>query len=410
MNITYLAEKAWQEVETRFKYLEEICERNFIRIIDAFRAEQVSAHHFNATAGYGYDDGGRDCLERLYARVFGGEAALIRQQIISGTHAIALALFALLLPGDELLYAGMPYDTLRGVIGIDKVYPGSLKEMNISFRAAEIDFERPDAKPLLNAISSKTRVLALQRSRGYSWRKALSTESIERIIKEVKAAYPHIIVFVDNCYGEMVESREPCHAGADLCAGSLIKNMGAGLAPGGGYIVGSKQLIERVSCRFSFPGAGAEIGPSLISNKVFYQALFMAPQIVKEALAGSIFAAEMLGALGFEISPSAAETRHDIILALRMKSRKQLISFCRGIQKYSPVDSQVKPIPAPMPGYENEIIMACGAFVPGSTIELSADAPLREPYTLYFQGGLDRYHVKYALTQTLKDMREEGLL
>lgn len=410
MNIQTAAEKAWSEVEKIAPAIGEIAEKNVCRVLDAFRVEKIGAHFFSSSSGYGYDDLGRDRLESLYARVFSTEAALIRQQIISGTHAISLVLFGNLLPGDELLSVGLPYDTLQNVIGVSNPGPGTLRELGVTFRLADIDFDAPDPEKIANAIGKRTKMVAIQRSRGYAWRSSLSVAEIGEIIKACKAKKPEVIVFVDNCYGEMVEDQEPSHAGADICAGSLIKNMGAGLVPGGGYIVGREDLVERAAFRLSVPGAGREVGPSLISNRLFYQSLFMAPQIVKEAVLGSIFSSWLLSGLGFQISPGLGETRHDIILAVKMKNSQQLIAFCQGIQKYSPIDSYLKPCPATMPGYADEIIMAAGAFVQGSTIELSADAPLREPYILYLQGGLNRYHVKYALIRTLEDMRYANLL
>lgn len=390
--------------------IEASAEANFRRVLDCFRAEHVSAQCFHASDGYGYDDMGRDKLEELYARVFGTEAALVRQQMISGTHAITLALMGNLLPGDELLYVGMPYDTLQKVIGIKGDAAGTMLEMGIHFRVVDVDFTVLDPAPIVAAIRPQTKIVAIQRSRGYAWRPSLSVAQIETIIRAIKTAYPHMIVFVDNCYGEMVEPYEPSHIGADLMAGSLIKNLGAGLAPGGGYIVGRQELVERAAYRLSVPGAGREVGASLISNRLFYQALFMAPQIVKEAVLGSLFISAFLPQFGFSVSPALTEPRADIIVSVRMQSKEQLIGFCQGIQKYSPIDSFVRPEPAPMPGYENDVIMAAGTFIQGSTIELSADAPLREPYIVYMQGGLNRYHVEYALCQTMAEMDDQGLL
>ena len=390
--------------------IDRISEKNFLRVLNGFRDEKIGSQHFAPTSGYGYDDLGRDSLEALYARVFDTDAALVRQQMISGTQAIYLALAGNLLPGDELLALGMPYDTLLNVIGVNEIRPGTLRESGVEFRAIETDFENIDTDKVINAIGPNTKILSLQRSRGYSWRRTLSVSDIENIIRAVKSLYPEVIIFVDNCYGEMVEDIEPSHVGADLMAGSLIKNMGAGLAPGGGYLVGREDLIERASYKLTVPGAGREVGSSLISNRLFYQSLFMAPQIVKEAVLGAVFTAAFLEQLDFEVSPGTGETRHDIIQAVKFGDPERLIAFCQGIQHYSPIDSFALPIPAPMPGYDNDVIMAAGTFTQGSTIELSADAPLREPYIAYIQGGLNYYHVKYALVETVKDMVKQGLI
>lgn len=410
MEIQQAAKQAWQYMEEWVPAVNHIAEQNIYRVLEAFRQERISAQHFHASSGYGYGDEGRDRLEALYARVFDTEAALVRQQIISGTHAIALALYGNLLPGDELLSVGMPYDTLQRIIGVGKAGAGTLREMGIDFRCLEVDFDHLHAPSLADAVGEKTKILAFQRSRGYAWRKSLSVEKLGEMFREIKSKHPHLIIFVDNCYGEMVEEQEPSHLGADLCAGSLIKNMGAGLAPGGGYIVGREDLVKRAAYRLTVPGAGWEVGPSLVDNRLFYQALFMAPQIVKEALLGSVFAGAFLQKLGFEVSPAPGEPRTDIILAIKMGNQQRLTAFCEGIQKYAPIDSYFTPQPAPMPGYEDQVIMAGGSFIQGSTIELSADGPLREPYIAYLQGGLNRYHVKYALIKTMEDMLERNLL
>ncbi|MCR4962437.1 MAG: methionine gamma-lyase family protein [Firmicutes bacterium] len=385
-------------------------ENNFLRVLDAFREQRVSAQHFSPSTGYGYNDAGRDKLEQVYAQVFGGEAALVRQQIVSGSHAIALALFGNLLPGDELLCCGMPYDTLQTVIGIKKNTPGCLRELSVSCRVIDIDFADPDCQKIVDALGPKTKMVALQRSCGYALRPALTVANIEKIAAAVKAARPDVLLFVDNCYGEMVEEREPTMAGADIIAGSLIKNPGAGVAPGGGYLVGKQECIERAACRLTIPGAGSELGASLCDNRPFFQALFLTPQIVLEALCGAVFCAALLSQLGFAVYPAADAERADIIQIAEFGRAEPLIAFCQGIQKYSPVDSFVQPTPWPMPGYDNDIIMASGGFVAGSSIELSADAPLRPPYLLFIQGGLNRWHTIHAVCRTLEDMRRENLL
>jgi cystathionine beta-lyase family protein involved in aluminum resistance len=382
----------------------EITEKTTLRALEAMRAAGVAIHHFQSSSGYGYNDTGRDKLEEVYAAIFGTEAALARQQIISGTHAITVALFGNLIAGDELLTLGMPYDTLRRVIGINDPAPGTMIAAGIKHRVLEIDYDEPDTTAITAAIRPETKIISIQRSRGYSWRNSLSVKKIAAITAAIKVKYPEKIVFVDNCYGELVEEIEPTHYGVDLMAGSLIKNLGAGLCPCGGYVVGREDLVDNAAYRLSVPGAGREVGPSLTSNRLYFQSLFMAPQIVEEALLGAVFIASVMQGAGFKVSPLPGEERTDIIQAVHMGSAERLIAFCRGIQRYSPVDSFVQPMPAAMPGYDNEIIMAAGAFVQGSSIELSADAPLREPYNLFIQGGLSRYHTKYAVWQSLCDL------
>ena len=388
-------------------HITDIQEKNTIKILEAFREERVSQWHFRATTGYGYGDDGRDKLEALYARVFKAESALVRQQIVSGTHAITLALAGNLLPGDELLAVGQPYDTLQKIIGASTSAPGTLTEYGIKYRELKVDFDAVDTHAIAAALSPATKILLIQRSRGYSWRSSLSISKIAAICQAVKAINKKVIIFVDNCYGEMVEDTEPIEAGTDLIAGSLIKNIGAGIAPGGGYIVGREDLVERAAYRLT--GAGRDVGASIIDNRLYYQSLFMCPQIVSEAVSGAVFASSFLSRLGFTASPTATEPRADIIQAVKMQSREQLISFCQGIQRYSPVDSFAAPEPSPMPGYDSDIIMASGSFVHGSSIELSADAPLREPYTVFIQGGLSYQHIKYALIRTVSDMLKDNL-
>jgi len=391
-------------------YAEAIAEANFIRVLDAFREKKVSTQDFASTCGYGYNDSGRDKLEQLYAGVFGTEAALVRQQIVSGSHAITLALSGNLLPGDELLLLGMPYDTLQTVLGMHRRIPGSLSEYGITSRVFDLDFDHPDTGALCAALRTETKMILIQRSRGYSSRRSLSVPEIKKIIKAVKTARPEMIVFVDNCYGEMVEEYEPSHYGADLMAGSLIKNPGAGIAPAGGYIVGKKEYVARAAARLTIPGAGGELGASLIDNRLFYQSLLLSPQIVLEALLGAVFTASFMERLGFWVSPGPLEQRADIIQSIGMGDSTRLQAFVQGIQKYSPVDSFAVPQPWPMPGYDSDIIMASGSFISGSSIELSADAPLREPYLVFIQGGLSRYHVVRAVTKTMADMKNQGLL
>lgn len=401
---------ARQDMEAYAPYAEKIAEENFIRIIDGFREEKVSSQHFAPTTGYGYDDMGRDKLEMLYARVFGTQDALVRQQIVSGSHAIALALAGNLLPGDELLLLGMPYDTLQTVVGINHAGPGSLAEYGVRWRVYDLDFDNPDPADICLSLRPETKMVSLQRSCGYSSRRSLPVEVIGKIIKAVKGVRPDIIFFVDNCYGELVQECEPSHLGADLMAGSLIKNLGAGIAPGGGYVAGKSEYVQRAAVRLTVAGAGKELGPSLCGNRLMYQSLYFAPQIVREAVLGAVFTSSLLQRLGFDVKPGPEEIRADIIQTIAMNDSEHLQAFVRGIQKYSAVDSFVAPEPYLMPGYDNDVIMASGSFIAGSSIELSADAPLREPYLVFMQGGLNRYHVIYAVSNTIKDMRRLGLL
>ncbi len=402
--MTKIFDEAYQAMEAAYLAFTPICKANTIRIVKAMRDLKISYQHFNAGSGYGYDDCGRDKLEELYAQVFGTEAALMRQQIVSGSHAISLSLHGNLLPGDELILAGMPYDTLQTIIGIKAPVAGSLAEMGIKHKVVDIDFDNLDAAPILAAIGPKTKMVSIQRSRGYSERSTLSVKQIADLAAAIKKDYPQVIVFVDNCYGELVEEYEPTHFGVDLLAGSLIKNISAGLTPGGGYIVGKAALVERAAIKLTVAGAGREVGASLIANRLYYQALFMAPQVVAEALAGAVFTAKVFEQLGYQVSPKADQKRYDIIQSIKMGAEQPLIDFCQGIQKYSPVNSFVSPVPWPMPGYDNDIIMAAGGFIEGSSIELSADAPLRPPYLVFAQGGLNRHHVAYAIENTVRDM------
>lgn len=402
-----LAEQTMQEFSLRHA---PIVEKNFARVLDAMREARISENHMKDSTGYGYGDVGRDALEEVYAAIFGAEACLLRQQIVSGTHAISLALLANLLPGDELLYVGSPYDTLQKIIGLHGETPGSLLESGALYREVDVDFNDLRADVIVDAIGPQTKILAFQRSRGYAWRPALDMEVLRGIIAAVRQRCPDIVVFVDNCYGEFVSDVEPIEVGADLIAGSLIKNPGGGIAPCGGYVAGRRDLVERAAARLTAPGIGAEVGCSLMPQRVFYQGLFLAPQIVGEALCGAVFTAAMLQNLGFQVSPRPDEMRSDIVEAVQFGRRDLLLEFCRGIQRYSAVDSYARPDPWDMPGYTDQVIMASGSFVSGSSIEISADAPVREPYIAYFQGGLSRYHAKLAVCRTLQDMQDAGLL
>lgn len=410
MDLDLMIEQAYQKAEEYGRKRTNIEEKNFAKVLNAFRDCRVSEINLKTTTGYGYGDVGRDALEEIYAKVFCGERALMRQQIVSGTHAIALALMSNLLPGDELVYLGTPYDTLHKAIGDQGDDPGSLIEMGVKYREIDFDFEKFDLSQVTDGITESTKILAIQRSKGYNWRKSLFVDEIGQIIKAAKSKKPDLIVFVDNCYGEFVEDKEPLEVGADYMAGSLIKNPGGGLAPCGGYIVGRSDLVERAACRLTCPGIAGEVGASLGDPRLFYQGLYLAPQIVGEALRSAVFAAALLEEMGFEVLPKADDERTDIIQGIKWQREDLLLAFCQGIQKYSPIDSFVTPLPWDMPGYSSQVIMAAGTFVGGASIELSCDAPVIAPdYNLYFQGGLSRYHGKIAIGNTIRDMMEKGM-
>ena len=379
---------------------------NTRRVLAAFQNARVAGRHFAGSNGYGYDDIGRDTLESILAEIFHAEAAIMRPQIASGTHALSLCLFGLLLPGDELLSAcGAPYDTMAGVIGLDGPAPGSLAEMGVSFSKVEPGQDGGiDVAQVLAAIKLRTKVILVQRSRGYAWRKALTPMDMAPLFKAVKALRPDIYLFVDNCYGAFVTQDEPTDYGADAAAGSLIKNMGGGLAPTGGYIAGTKRAIDRIASRLTAPGIGLEVGSYDAGYRLFYQGLFMAPHTVAQALKTAVLAAKLFENLGMTSSPGSGEPRADIIQAIRMGSPEKLIAFCRGIQAASPVDSFVIPEPWAMPGYSDQVIMAAGTFVAGASVELSCDAPLRAPYTAYLQGALTYAHGKIALHAALEQL------
>ena len=373
---------------------------------------KVSAECLNqVTSGYGYDDIGRDTLEAVYAECFRGEAALVRPQITCGTHALALALMSNLRPGDELLSpVGKPYDTLEEVIGI-RPSKGSLAEYGITYRQVDlIDGKEFDFEGIKNALNEKTKLVTIQRSKGYATRDTLSVAKIEQLISFIKSIKPDVICMVDNCYGEFVEEREPLEAGADMIVGSLIKNAGGGLAPIGGYIVGKKECIENAAYRLTAPGLGKEVGATLGLIQSFYQGLFQAPVVVAGALKGAIFAANIYEKLGFGVVPDSTESRHDIIQSVIFNDPKGVIAFCQGIQAAAPVDSYVTPEPWDMPGYDAQVIMAAGAFVQGSSIELSADGPMKPPYAVYFQGGLTWYHAKLGILMSLQKLTDVGLV
>lgn len=384
---------ALEAVRPRLEAVEEISTKNTAKILDAFRKHRVSAHMFNFATGYAYDDVGRDTLEAVWADICGTEKALFRTQFASGTHALATVLFGILRPGDELISAaGSPYDTMQSVIGAKQVTPGSLRDWGIVYKEIPLRDQSLDTEALLGAITSKTKMVLIQRSRGYSLRDPLMVSDIGRLCSSIKTLNPQCICFVDNCYGEFVEELEPTEVGADIMAGSLIKNPGGGIAPTGGYIAGRADLVELASYRMTAPGIGAEVGSSLGASRLLYQGLFMAPHIVAQAIKGAVFAAEFFSRLGYETSPSADAPRTDIIQAITLKTPENMVAFCRGLQKHSPVDSHVRPEPSGMPGYDDAVIMAGGTFVQGSSIEMSADGPLRLPYAVYLQGALSFEH------------------
>ena len=404
-------EKICISLEDRFKRVDEIAEINQLKVLKAMQKNKVSDIHFAASSGYGYNDLGRDTLEGVYADVFHTEAALVRPAILCGTHALTVALFGNLRPGDEVLSpVGKPYDTLDGVIGITPT-AGSLAEYGVTYSQVDLlpDFSF-DYEGIKAAIGDKTRLVTIQRSKGYAVRPTFSVKKIGELISFIKKIKPEIICMVDNCYGEFVEEFEPSDVGADMVVGSLIKNPGGGLAPIGGYIAGKEKYVDMASYRMSCPGLGKEIGASLGLNQALFQGLFMAPTVTAGAVKGAIFAANVYESLGFDVLPDSKEDRYDIIQAVSLKSGERLKAFCEGIQAAAPVDSFVTPEPWDMPGYNDQVIMAAGAFVQGSSIELSADGPMREPYAAYFQGGLTFNHAKFGIMMSLQKMFEKGLL
>ena len=404
-------EAVLNDLKARFEEIDRTAECNQAKVLHAMQKNRVSAQCFAATTGYGYDDIGRDTLERVYADTFHTEAALVRPQIVCGTHALTVALSANLLPGDELLSpVGKPYDTLEEVIGI-RPSPCSLAEYGVTYRQVDLTADGGfDWEGIRNAINERTKLVTIQRSKGYQTRPTFSVKQIGELIAFVKKIKPGLICMVDNCYGEFVEEIEPSDVGADMTVGSLIKNPGGGLAPIGGYIVGTQKCVDRCSYRLSAPGLGQEVGANLGILPAFYQGFFMAPTVVSGALKGAIFAANIYEKLGFRVVPDSTESRHDIIQAVELGSPERMIAFCLGIQAAAPVDSYVRPEPSPMPGYDSDVIMAAGAFVQGSSIELSADGPIRPPYAVYFQGGLTWVHAKLGILMSLQKLYEAGLV
>ena len=404
-------EKIWEVLSGRFQEIDRISEYNQIKVIAAMQNQKVSEACLLGTTGYGYNDLGRDTLEKVYADIFHTEDALVRPQITCGTHALALALLSNLRPGDELLSpVGKPYDTLEEVIGI-RPSRGSLKEYGISYSQVDLLSDGSfDYENIRKAIKPCTKLVTIQRSKGYQTRPTLSVERIGDLIRFIKGIRSDIICMVDNCYGEFTETIEPSDVGADLVVGSLIKNPGGGLAPIGGYLAGKKECIENAACRLTTPGLGREVGASLQALPSFYQGLFLAPSVTANAMKNAIFAANIYEKLGFSVVPNGTEPRYDIIQAITFGKPEGVIAFCRGIQQAAPVDGHVTPEPWDMPGYDSPVIMAAGAFVSGSSIELSADGPIKPPYTVYFQGGLTWQHGKFGIMKSLQSLVEQGMI
>lgn len=407
-----LIKKIEIDCEPLFKNIQKMVEINQKRVLEAFQNEQIGDFHFNSTDGYGYDDSGRDGIEAIYATVFGGEDALVRPQIVSGTHAIATTLFALLRPGDELLYiTGSPYDTLEQVIGKKGSDTGALSDYNVSYDEVELLSDGTiNYDGISKAITDKTKVIGIQRSKGYEDRPSFTISEIRKMISFVKSINKNIIVFVDNCYGEFVEEKEPLHVGADIMAGSLIKNPGGGLVRAGGYIVGKESLVALAANRLTAPGLGKEAGATLHMLQEMFQGFFLAPHIVGEALKGAIFTARLMELLGIKTAPQYDEKRTDLIQSITFEEEKKMISFCQAIQANSPINSYVAPYPSEMPGYDEKVIMAAGTFIQGSSIELSVDGPIKAPYIAFMQGGLTYAHVKIAVTATVEKLLHDGLL
>lgn len=418
MQLTYgkQLESLVMEVEQQIKEVHQSIDKridsNQFRVLASFQNHKVSESHFIPSTGYGYDDIGRDTLESIYAEVFGGEAGLVRPQIISGTHAISTALFGILRPGDELLYiTGKPYDTLEEIVGLRGEGTGSLREFNIDYNSVDLLPDgQPDYEKIAASIHANTKMIGIQRSKGYATRPSFAIEEIEKMIAFVKEIKSDVVVFVDNCYGEFVEDMEPCHVGADLMAGSLIKNPGGGIAKTGGYIVGKEEFVKACSYRMTSPGIGAEAGASLYSLQEMYQGFFLAPHVVGQSLKGAIFTAAMLEKLGMNSSPSWNAKRTDLIQSVQFDDKDKMIAFCQAIQYASPINSHVTAYPNYMPGYEEDVIMAAGTFIQGASIELTADGPIRPPYVAYVQGGLTYSHVKIAICIAINRLLEQKLI
>lgn len=413
-DVVRFCNKIEKKLEKVLEYRKEIAAYNQFKVLQAMKDQRLGDHHFTVSTGYGYNDEGREILEKIYAQVFGAEDALVRPQIISGTHAISLCLYGVLRPGDELLsITGAPYDTVRTIIGREKEAEraaGTLKDWGISYAQVEMDSDGIQLDLVLEAMNEKTRLIYIQRSTGYGWRKAITMEELRGVIDAIKEKNPEVLVMVDNCYGEFIETVEPTEVGADLIAGSLIKNPGGGLAPMGGYVAGRKDLVHQAACRLAAPGIARETGATLGINRTYLQGLFLAPSVVDQALKTAITAAEIFSTLGYPVCPTTDDARSDIIQAIQLGSAEKVVLFCQAIQEAAPVDAYAVPQPWDMPGYEDQVIMAAGAFIQGSSIELSADAPMREPYVAYIQGGLTHDHGRYGLYKVLQKFKEKGIL
>ena len=407
-----LVDDAEKEVKSQFAKLDDIMAYNQYKVLDAFQKNRISDMHFSWNTGYGYDDPGRDAIERTYADIFHTDAALVRPTIVNGTHALAITLLGILRPGDELIYCtGGPYDTLEEVIGIRGEGNGSLKDYGISYKQVELLPDGSlDLEGIRRAISPKTKMVTVQRATGYGWRKAITIDQIEEWASFIKELNPDIIKMVDNCYGEFLDIKEPTDVGADVIAGSLIKNPGGGLALTGGYVAGRQDLIDKIQYRMTCPGIGGECGLTFGQTRAMFQGIFLAPKVVNGAVKGAVLCGEVYKKLGYEICPQTDDTRSDIIQAVRLGSPEKVVAFCEGIQAAAPIDANVKPIPWDMPGYESQVVMAAGAFVQGSSIELSADAPIREPYNVYFQGGLTYEHSKFGVIKSVDTLLKKGLI
>lgn len=404
--------QAEEEIKEIFWKLDDIMAFNQYKVLDVLQKCRISDMHFAWNTGYGYDDPGREALEKVYAMLFKTEAALVRPIIVNGTHALTLTLTGILRPGDELIYCtGKPYDTLEEVIGLREEGKGSLKEFGITYKQVELKEDGTiDLNALKNVISSKTKMVSVQRSTGYGWRKAITIPEIEEWARFVKEINPNIICMVDNCYGEFLDTKEPTEVGVDVVAGSLIKNPGGGLALTGGYIAGRSDLIKNISYRMTSPGIGGECGLTFGQTRTMLQGLFIAPKVVNGAVKGAVLCGKVFQNLGYEVCPKPDEKRSDIIQAVKLGSPEGVVAFCEGIQAAAPIDSHVKPVPWEMPGYDDAVIMAAGAFVQGSSIELSADAPIRAPYIVYFQGGLTYEHSKFGVIRALQALYEQKLI
>lgn len=402
-----LSNEVMDDIKGRFEEIKEIREYNQYKVLKAMQESNLSDNHFNWTTGYGYNDIGREKIEEIYSKVFNTEDAIVRPIIVNGTHALTLCVQGIVRPGDEILsVTGKPYDTLEGVIGI-REEKGSLKEFGVTY--SQVDFlenGEVDLEGIKEKINDKTKLVMIQRSKGYSWRKSLTISDIKEVIETVKSIKPEVIVMVDNCYGEFIETKEPTDVGADIMAGSLIKNPGGGLALTGGYIVGKKELVELISYRLTSPGIGKECGLTFGTSRTVLQGFFLAPYVVSQALMGAIFCSRMFEKLGYEVLPKYDDLRSDIIQCVRLNNAQEVIDFCQGVQAAAPVDSFVKPEPWAMPGYDSEVIMAAGAFIQGSSIELSADAPIKPPYNVYFQGGLTFDHSKMGTLKAYQYMKK----